>query len=206
MTVDLTKSIVAKSDQLNADDLLGGPITIKIAKVSLAASGEQPIAINYDGDQNKPFFPCKTVRRILVHVWGSDGASYVGKSMTLFRDPEVTYGGQKVGGIRVSHMSHMDKAVTLSLTATSKSKKPFTVKPLTAVATVATVQPSTPTPPQPEKSEIIQGALEAAGALYASQGVSAYKNWLAGLTTEQKAAIKGYHGEWSKVAKDADGG
>ena len=31
--VDLSKTIIAKSDQLNADDLLGGPITITIEDV-----------------------------------------------------------------------------------------------------------------------------------------------------------------------------
>jgi len=126
---DLTKSIAAKSNILNADDLIGGPITIKITKVSIAA-GEQPIAINYEGDNNKPFMPCKTVRRVLVGAWGADGNAYVGRSLILYRDPTVVYAGQEVGGIRVSHMSHIEKPITMALTATKKSKKPYIVKPI----------------------------------------------------------------------------
>lgn len=128
---DLTSTIEARSDQLNADDLMGGPRTVTITKVSAnTSSTEQPIAINYEGDNKKPFFPCKTVRRLLVSVWGSNGADYVGRSMTLYRDPSVKWGGLEVGGIRVSHVSNIDTPITIALTATRGSKKPFTVRPL----------------------------------------------------------------------------
>jgi len=126
---DLLKTIIPKSDQLNADDLIGGNKTIKITKVSLAA-GEQPIAINYEGDGGKPYLPCKSMRRVLVNVWGGDGNSYIGRNLTLYRDEKVVFGGLAVGGIRISHMSHIDKDVTMALTATRASRKPFTVKPL----------------------------------------------------------------------------
>lgn len=36
----------------------------------------------------------------------------------------------EVGGIRISHMSHIDKPVTIALTATRGNKKPVTVQPL----------------------------------------------------------------------------
>ncbi len=128
--VDMTQTITAKSDQLNSDDLIGGSITVKITKVTGTGEKDQPIAINYEGDNNKPFKPCKTVRRILVGAWGADGASYVGRSMTLYRDPEVIFGGAKVGGIRVSHLSHIQKPLTLALAANKASKKSVTVQPL----------------------------------------------------------------------------
>jgi len=130
---DLSKTIEAKSNQLNSDDLQAAPRTIKITKVS-AGSAEQPIAINYEGDDGKPFYPCKSMRRVLVAVWGADGASYVGRSLTLYRDPEVKFGGIAVGGIRISHMSHLDKPMFMALTATRGSKKPYTVKPLVVAA------------------------------------------------------------------------
>lgn len=130
--VDVSRTIEAKSDQLNADDLIGSPRTVKITKVSAdTSSTEQPIVINYEGDNGKPFKPCKTVRRLLVGVWGSSGLDYVGRSMTLYRDSSVKWGGMEVGGIRVSHMSHIDKPVTIALTATRGNKKPVTIKPLT---------------------------------------------------------------------------
>lgn len=126
---DLTQTIAPKSDQLNADDLIVGPRTIKITNVSLLA-GEQPIAIRFDGDDGKPYKPCKSMRRVLVTIWGSDGTKYVGRSMTLYRDEKVVFGGQEVGGIRISHMSHIDKPVTMALTASKAKRKPYTVAPL----------------------------------------------------------------------------
>lgn len=127
---DLTQTIIAKSDQVNADDLTGGPRTITITKVSAdTSSSEQPIVISIEGD-SKVYKPCKTVRRLLVAVWGANGAEYVGRSVTLYRDPTVKWGGLEVGGIRISHMSHIDKPVTIALTATRGNKKPTTVRPI----------------------------------------------------------------------------
>jgi hypothetical protein len=128
--IDMRDTIIPKSNQLNADDLIGGAITIRITKVARANEAEQPIAVSFDGDNGKPYFPCKSMRRVMVAVWGPDASQYAGRSMTLYRDPEVTWGGMAVGGIRISHMSHMDGPVVLALTATKKARKPYRVLPL----------------------------------------------------------------------------
>lgn len=128
---DLTNTIIAKSDQLNSDSLLSGPMTIKITGVSAdTSSSEQPIIIRYENDKGQPWKPCKSMRRLLVAIWGANGNEYVGRSVTLYRDPTVKWGGLEVGGIRISHMSHIDKPVTIALTATRGNKKPVTVSPL----------------------------------------------------------------------------
>ena len=129
---DLSKTITPKSDQLNADDLIGGPINIKVTKVSAQASSElQPVSINFEGDQGKPYKPCKSMRRALVQIWGADGNQYAGRSMTLYLDPTVKFGGIAVGGIRISHMSGMESRITMALTASKAKRKPYTVEPLT---------------------------------------------------------------------------
>lgn len=128
--IDLTKTTAPKSDQLNADDLIGGPITITVTSVRILGEADQPVGINFEGDNGKPYKPGKSMRRILVHVWGGDGEKYVGRSMRLYCDPNVMFGGAKVGGIRISHMSHIDRDVTVALTTTRAQRKPFTVKPL----------------------------------------------------------------------------
>lgn len=134
--IDMLKTIAPKSDQLNADDLLGGQSkTITITRVSIAA-GDQPVTLSYEGDGGKPYKPCKSMRRVLVQVWGSDGNQYIGRSLTLFRDDSVKFGGQDVGGIRISHMSHIEKAITMALTNAKASRKPFTVKPLAVEVTL----------------------------------------------------------------------
>jgi hypothetical protein len=128
---DMMPTIIPKSDQLNADDLLGRPITIKITKVAAnPTSAEQPIAVSFEGDGGKPYMPCKSMRRVMVNVWGPNGNEYVGRSLTLFRDDKVMFGGLAVGGIRISHMSDITAPVTMALTATRANRKPFTVQPM----------------------------------------------------------------------------
>jgi hypothetical protein len=132
--VDMSDTIIPKSDQLNADDLIAGPMTVTITKVARASTAEQPIAVNFEGDNGKPYMPCKSMRRVMVFVWGDDASTYAGRSMTLYRDPEVTWGGMAVGGIRISHMSHLDAPMVLALTATKKARKPYKVMPLVIAA------------------------------------------------------------------------
>lgn len=188
---DMLKSIAPKSDQLNADDLSAGrTLTIKITKVS-GVAGEQPIAINYEGDNGKPYMPCKSMRRVLVNVWGKDGADYVGRSLTLYCDPKVMFGGVAVGGLRISHMSHIDKDMTMALTATRSNRKPFTVKPLVYVHV------STPT------QLALDPYVKSAGDKAAGEGVVAYTTWLETLAPEVKATVKPYHAAWSKKAKES---
>lgn len=128
---DVGKTIEAKSTQVNADDLLGGPLTILITAVKAnTSSSEQPIAISFEGDGGKFYYPCKTIRRLLVALWGADGNKYVGRHLRLYRDPDVTWAGIKVGGLRVSHMSHIDKTATVVLQQSKGNKKPITVHPL----------------------------------------------------------------------------
>ena len=131
--IDLRKTVIAKSDQLNADDLLGGgSLTIKITKVSPTPDPDQPIAIGFEGDGGKPYKPGKSMRRALINIWGPDGSAYVGRSLTLYRDEKVQFGGLAVGGIRISHASHITTTMTMALTATRGNKKGFTIKPLVA--------------------------------------------------------------------------
>lgn len=129
--IDMKPTIIAKSDQLNADDLVSGPITVKITGVSTGSGADQPINIRYEGDDGKPWKPCKTMRRLMVSVWGDDGAKYVGQSVTLVRDPSVKWAGVEVGGIRISHMTGLDKQKTIVLQETKGKKKPVVVDPLT---------------------------------------------------------------------------
>lgn len=127
---DMSKTIIPKSDQLNADDLIAGPRTITITALRGCEDADQPVAVHFEGDDRKPYKPCKSMRRVMVHAWGPDGNTYAGKRMTLFCDPNVVFGGIKVGGIRISHMSGIDRDMTVALTATRAQRKPYTVRPL----------------------------------------------------------------------------
>ena len=45
----------------------------------------------------------------------------------MFNDPDVKWAGQKVGGIRISHMTDIAGSVSVALTTTRGKRKPYTV-------------------------------------------------------------------------------
>jgi len=139
---NLRDTIIPKSNQLNADELLAGPITIKISNVRRDNS-DQPIIINYDGDGGRPYKPCKSMRKVLVFAWGENGLNWIGRSMTLFCDPDVVFGGEVVGGTRISHMSDIDGDLKVTITVKRGKKAQYIVKKLELQKTPPK-QPETP--------------------------------------------------------------
>lgn len=138
--MDISKAILAKSDQLNASDLTSGPRIVKITEVK-EGSDDQPVNVYTDVfGRSRPFKPSKTVLRILGKAWGKDTTAWVGKSMEIFRDPTVRWAGEEIGGIRIKALSHIDKAMSEML-PTSKGKY---AKNTVAVLTVPAAEP-TPT-------------------------------------------------------------
>lgn len=125
---DISDTIVAKSDQLNADNLVAGPITVQITR-AVRAGGEQPIVIHLGGG-HMPWKPCLTSRRILVALWGKDGRKWAGRWVRLHRDPRVKWAGAKVGGIRPTHLSHIEGPVTLALQISKGKKEQYNIAPL----------------------------------------------------------------------------
>jgi hypothetical protein len=157
--MDLTDTIVPRSDQMNAEDLLTGPRTFTIKEVRKSGSTEQPVdVVLAEFPAGRPFKPSKTVRRIMVAAWGAEAANYTGHRLTLYRDPSVRFGGLDVGGIRVSHMSHIDKPLTIALTVTRGKRAAYRVEPLPDDA------PTTPAVSQDTLDELL--------GLFARKGIS----------------------------------
>lgn len=130
---DLIKTVAPKSDQLNFDDFVDGESkTITIAGVKIVET-DQPIELHSVEFPGRPFKPGLTARRVLIGVWGKSAAGWEGRSLRLYGDPDVMFGKQKVGGIRISHASHIDGPKTLLLTVTRGRKAPHTVQPLVTV-------------------------------------------------------------------------
>ena len=137
--MDLTDTIQPKSDQLDAVDLVGGPRTFTIERLT-AGNAEQPVNV-YLREFPRPWRPSKSMRRVLVAAWGPDGRQYVGRRLRLFMDPTVMFGGIAVGGTRISHMSHIDKTLKVSLLIKRGKSEIYTVEPLVEPA-AAHPQPS----------------------------------------------------------------
>lgn len=128
--MDLRNTIIPKSDQLNSDHLIGGAKTIKIRDIKIIDSETQPVSIFFDGDNNKPYKPSKGMRRVLVGIWGADASAFIGRSLTLYRDDDVKFGGVEVGGIRISHASHIDKPTRILETVSKGKRRPITINPI----------------------------------------------------------------------------
>ncbi len=126
---DMTQTILAKSDQINAADLIGNPRTITIREVRIKAGEDQPVSVLIEGD-TKAFRPCKGVRRLMVRVWGPDANKYIGQSMTIFCDPKVTWAGKEEGGIRVSHMTGLDEKIVEFMRTCRAATRPYEIMPL----------------------------------------------------------------------------
>lgn len=163
--MDMTGVIQPKSDQINADDLIGQPMTVTVDAVHIDPKSDQPINVRLVG-MKKVFRPCKSMARVMVQAWGADASKYAGKSMTLYRDPKVKWGGVEVGGIRISHMSHIDKPLSLMLTQTRSQRAAFKVGVLQASQPPAD-DPAPTAPPD---------AWERASAA-AEQGTDAFRAW-----------------------------
>jgi hypothetical protein len=126
---NLSDTILAKSDRLNAEDLLAGSLTITVTNVVRykASNGDNAFYLNYHNDGGRPFYPCKTMRKVITTGWGEDGNAYIGRSMVLFCEHTVKWGGTAVGGVRISHLSHIQKRLILSLSETRGKKKQHTI-------------------------------------------------------------------------------
>lgn len=188
--MDISTTIAPKSDQLNADDLIGGPVTVTITGVSRGDS-DQPVNIaTAEFGDGRPFKPCKSMRRVLVAAWGADASTYTGRRMTLYREASVRFGGQEVGGIRISHMSHIDHKLTLALTMTRGKRAPFIVEPL----------PDQPAPINDDEAadfarDIAESTtiaeLEAVATALKSCDLGSHRKQLQAAWTERKTAIEG---------------
>lgn len=126
--MDISDTIAPNSDQLDAVDLLSGARTFSIEGVS-KGNAEQPVQIHLR-EFPRPWRPGKSMRRVLVAIWGKDASTYAGKSLTLYCDETVRFGGQAVGGVRISHMSGIDKPRDVPLIVSRGKSAIFTVRPL----------------------------------------------------------------------------
>lgn len=171
--VDVSATIVAKSDQMNADDLMGvgRTITIRITRAKIKIGEEQPWDLFFEGS-DKVYRPSKGMRRIMAEAWGLESDNYVGQRLKLFRDPEVKLGKDKVGGIRISAMSGLSARKTFVVTVSKGQRRPFTVDALPADASDPRPQPRRASAAPGEDSPVVSRAKAAA-----ANGTDAFRAW-----------------------------
>lgn len=131
---DVSFALEAKSDQLNAVDIMGAEPVIRVRDVKVQ-KGEQPVWIYFDGDNNRPWKPSKGMLRLLAGAWGRDSKQWIGKYARLYFELTVKYAGQEVGGIRIRSLSDIDaRGLTFALTINRQKREPYHV-PLLVVET-----------------------------------------------------------------------
>lgn len=126
--MDMTESIAPKSDQMDAIELVAGPQTFTIEKVT-KNSPEQPWNFHLT-EFPRPWRPAKSMLRVMAAAWGLDGSKYAGHRVTLFCDPTVQFGNEIVGGLRISHMTGIAKPLKVPLLIKRGKSAVFTVQPL----------------------------------------------------------------------------
>ena len=75
-------------------------------------------------------FAVKTMNGLGHSAW----SQAIGRRLTIYCDPDITFGKDRVGGIRISHVSHIDKPADILLTVSRGRRTTFTVQPLAADA------------------------------------------------------------------------
>ena len=130
--MDISDTLQPNSDQLDAIELAPGPRTFTISEVS-RHNAEQPVNIFFH-EFDRPWRPSKSMRRVLAACWGADASVYVGRRVTLYFDPNVTFGKEKVGGTRIAALSDIDKEKRIPLLVARGKSATFTVQPLTEPA------------------------------------------------------------------------
>lgn len=186
---DMTLTTAPKVDQLTFDHFSGGiERTIRITSVDLTPGVDQPCVVHYEGENGLPYKPGLSMRRVMVHVWGKETSAYVGQSLKLYGDPKIKFGGLELGGVRISHMTGIQKPVTMALTLTKANKKPFTVRPL--VFDAADVF---------DQEKLLNDSDVAANL-----GMEAYKAFFGALGKAERAFLLPRHEELKKRAMEAD--
>lgn len=127
--MDVSETILAKSDQINAIDLVE-PVIVTVTDVK-AGPADQPVHIITDKyGPERPFKPSKTVRRDLAKAWGVEAKAWIGRSMELYNEPTVKWAGKPVGGIRVSALSHIPNPIQTAHTITRGQYTEVTIRVL----------------------------------------------------------------------------
>lgn len=142
--MDITDALAPTSDQLDAVELVN-PRTFTIDEGSRLGTrdGKTVAEIRLVGFP-RVWRPSKGMLDVLARCWGTDGKAWVGRSVTLYNDPDVTFGKDKVGGIRISHLSHIDGPKTVPIRGRGQGarKIQWPVKPLENPPAAAPVAPT----------------------------------------------------------------
>lgn len=145
--IDLTKHIEADSDCLVAADLVGGPLTILVERVTESGKNDKKKIDIFYANSEKPFRPCKSMLRILCELWRTtDATTFIGRGITLYREPDCMWKGEKTPGVRICGLSHIEKAVTVVANERRGKMNTYQIEPIRPWPPAAPERQAQPTP------------------------------------------------------------
>lgn len=129
--MDITDALAPNSDQLDAIELVN-PRTFTIdAGSGLGQREGKTVAEIRLVDFPRVWRPSKGMLDVLAACWGTDAKAWVGHRVTVYNDPDVMFGRDKVGGVRISHLSHIDAARSVKIRASGAGRtQMWKVQPL----------------------------------------------------------------------------
>ena len=126
---DITPALMPKSDQMDAVDLIGAPPQVfTITEVS-EGNVEQPVQIRL-AEFPRVWRPSKGMLRVMAHCWGKEVAAWAGRRVELYTDPDVMFGKDRVGGVRIKRLSHIDKRMSAPMIISKGRSGSWLVDPL----------------------------------------------------------------------------
>ena len=101
-------------------------------------------AVIYFKEIDRGWVFSKTSGHCLAKMFGEDDDAWIGKRVTLFADPDVKFGGDQVGGIRVSGSPDISQPMTIRIKFPKKKAIEVTLTP---------TAPSRPSQNQPQQEK-----------------------------------------------------
>ena len=143
MSLDITAATAPESDRLNTDDFTLGPRTVTVEKVTEARTdkGTPTVHVHFREYPGRPLKPGKNVLRLLGKGWGKDAGQWPGRRVTLYADPDVSYGKDKTGGVRPLQMSDIEAPFSMTLQERRGKYKTYRIEPLPESTPSIEVQP-----------------------------------------------------------------
>lgn len=128
-----------KSDRLNYEDFIAGDRTFTIEKIGKRNDqGKDRLLIFFKEEPTKAYWPSLGMVKCLANAEGGWGdapfAEWIGRQIRLFGDPHAMYAGKELGGIRISHISHISSPYITKITERRGVRIDFNIDPLELLA------------------------------------------------------------------------
>lgn len=143
--MDISQLIAPDSDEMVAADLIGSPpqvFTIVEVTETVREKGKRVANIRLEGFP-RPWRPGKGMSRVMADNWGRETQGWIGRQVELYGDPDVYFGNEKTGGVRISRLSGISKPKTTRTNPRSGKNSSWTVQPLPYAPAAPTPEPLT---------------------------------------------------------------